>query len=83
MVRAEVVSVLPADPPNSAASLSSQPVLRESPPSTARPVPICPRRYILSPGYGCIGPNDGDDAEDWPGCNLAVVRLGSKNSRQL
>src|SRR5271166_396592 len=72
-VRAEVVSVPSTDPPNSAASSPPPTVLRGSPPSTDRPVPICPPGYALSPGYGCVGPSGGDDAEDrsgyvyWPG----------------
>ena len=66
-VRAEVISVPPADPPSSAASLPTPTVLRGSPPSTAAPVPICPPGYTLSPGYGCLGPNGGDYAESWPG----------------
>ena len=42
-------------------------MLRGSPPSTARPVPICPPGYTLSPGYGCIGPSSSDYTEGWPG----------------
>src|SRR5215469_11115170 len=41
--------------------------LRGSPPSTARPVPICPPGYTLSPGYGCVGPSSSDYTEGWPG----------------
>ena len=66
-VHAEVISVPSADPPSSAASLPSPTVLRGSPPSTARPVPICPPGYTLSPGYGCIGPSSSDYTEGWPG----------------
>src|SRR5271165_5595046 len=66
-VRAEVVSVPSTDPPNSAASSPPPTVLRGSPPSTDRPVPICPPGYALSPGYGCVGPSGGDDAEDRSG----------------
>ena len=66
-VHAEVISVPPADPPSSAASLPPPTVLRGSPPSTARPVPICPPGYTLSPGYGCIGPSSSDYTEGWPG----------------
>jgi len=66
-VRAEVISVPAADPPSSAASLPPPTVLRGSPPSAVRPVPICPPGYTLSPGYGCIGPTDGDYTENSPG----------------
>jgi hypothetical protein len=66
-VHAEVISVPSADPPSSAASLPPPTVLRGSPPSTARPVPICPPGYTLSPGYGCIGPSSSDYTEGWPG----------------
>ena len=66
-VHAEVISVPTTDPPSSAASLPPPTVLRGSPPSTARPVPICPPGYTLSPGYGCIGPSSSDYTEGWPG----------------
>jgi hypothetical protein len=69
-VDAEVISVPSADPPSSAAPLPPPTVLRGSPPSTARPVPICPPGYTLSPGYGCIGAsssNYNDYADGWPG----------------
>jgi integrase/recombinase XerD len=52
----EVISVPPADPLSSAASLPPPTVLRGSPPSTARPVPICPPGYPLSPDYGWLRP---------------------------
>jgi hypothetical protein len=66
-VHAEVISVPSVDPPTSAASLPPPTVLRGSPPSTARPVPICPPGYTLSPGYGCIGPSSSDYTEGTPG----------------
>jgi len=66
-VHAEVISVPTTDPPSSAASLPPPTVLRGSPPSTARPVPICPPGYTLTPGYGCIGPSSSDYTEGWPG----------------
>jgi hypothetical protein len=66
-VHAEVISAPSADPPNSAASPPPPTVLRGSPPSTVRSVPICPPGYTLSPGYGCIGPSSSDYTEDWPG----------------
>ena len=68
-VHAEVVSVPSADPPSSAASLPAPTVLRGSPPSTARPDPICPPGYTFSSdyGYGCIGPSGGDYTEGSPG----------------
>ena len=66
-VDAEVISVPSADPPSSAAPLPPPTVLRGSPPSTARPVAICPPGYALSPGYGCIGPSSSDYSEGRPG----------------
>src|SRR5690349_2555243 len=66
-VHAEVISVPSADPPSSAASLLPPTVLRGSPPSTVRSVPICPPGYTLSPGDGCIGPSSSDYTEGWPG----------------
>ena len=66
-VHAEVISIPSADPPGSAASLPPPTVLRGSPPNTARPVPICPPGYTLSPGYGCIGPSSSDYTEGRPG----------------
>jgi len=66
-VHAEVISIPSADPPSSAASLPPPTVLRGSPPNTARPVPICPPGYTVSPGYGCIGPSGSDYIEGWPG----------------
>jgi hypothetical protein len=66
-VHAEVISIPSADPPSSAASPLSPTVLRGSPPSTARPVPICPPGYTLSPGYGCIAPSSSDYTEGSPG----------------
>jgi hypothetical protein len=66
-VHAEVISVPSTDPPSSAASLPPPTVLRGSPPNTARPVPICPPGYTLSPGYGCIGPSSSDYTEGWSG----------------
>jgi hypothetical protein len=66
-VHAEVISIPSSNPPSSAASLPPPTVLRGSPPTTARPVPICPPGYTLSPGYGCIGPSSSDYNEGWPG----------------
>jgi hypothetical protein len=70
---AAVVSVPPTDPTNSAASLPT--VVRGSPPSTARSVPICPSGYTLSPDYdyGCIGPSGGD-RQSPPPLNMAELR---------
>ena len=56
------------DPPNSAASLPTPTVLRGSPLSTVRSVPICPPGYNLS-GYACLGPGGGDHTENSPGYN--------------
>jgi hypothetical protein len=66
-VHAEIISLPPAAPPDPAASLPPPTVLRGSPPAAAIPVPICPPGYTLSPGYGCIGPSDGDYTENSPG----------------
>ena len=66
-VHAEVISVPSTDPPSSAASPPPPTVLRGSPASTARPAPICPPGYTLSPGYGCIGPSSSDYSEGRPG----------------
>src|SRR6516162_1002989 len=53
-VYAEIITVPAADPPDSAGSLPPPTVLRGSPPAAARPVPICPPGYTLSPDYGCV-----------------------------
>jgi hypothetical protein len=65
-VHAEVISTPSADRPSSAASPPPPTVLRGSPTSTARLVPICPPGYTLSSGYGCIGPSSSDYTEGWP-----------------
>jgi hypothetical protein len=68
-VYAETISVPSADPPSSAAELPPPTVLRGSPPSAARSIPICPPAYTLSPDYGsgCVGPSSGDYSEGSPG----------------
>src|ERR1700738_5099959 len=68
-VYAETISVPSEDPPSSAASLPPPTVLRGSPPSAARSIPICPPGYTLSPDYGsgCVGPSSGDYSEGSPG----------------
>ena len=66
-VRAEIISVPPEAASDPAASLPPPTVLRGSSSATARPVPICPPGYTLSPGYGCIGPSGGDYTEGSPG----------------
>jgi hypothetical protein len=66
-VHAEIVSVAPADSPSSAAALPPPTVLRGSPPSTARSLPICPPGYTLSTDYGCVAPSGGDYTEGSPG----------------
>ena len=65
-VRAEVVSVPSTNPPNPAASPSLPTVVRGSPPSTARSVPVCPPGYTASPDYDyrCIRPSGGDHPDD-------------------
>ena len=62
-------SLPPADPPNATASLPPPTVLRGSPLATARSVPICPPRYMLSSDYdyGCVAPSAGDYTESSPG----------------
>ena len=72
---AEVVSVPPTDPTNSAASLPLPTVVRGSPPSTAGSVPTCPPGYTLSPDYdyGCIGPSGGN-RQSPPPLNMAELR---------
>jgi hypothetical protein len=66
VVRAEVASGPSTRPSNSAASLPSPTVLRGSPLSTARSVPICPPGYALS-GYACIAPSGGNGTAGGPG----------------
>ena len=66
-VHAEIVSVPPADSLSSAAALPPPTVLRGSPPSTARSLPICPPGYTLSTDYGCVAPSGGDYTEGSPG----------------
>jgi len=59
-VDAEIVSV-PSEALSSAvAALPPPTVLRGSPPSTAKSVPICPPGYTLAPGDGCLPPSTGD-----------------------
>ena len=62
-VRAEIISVPSADPPDPAASLAPPTVLRGSPPATVKPVPICPPGYTVTPDYGCVAPSGGDYTE--------------------
>ena len=66
-VYAEIITVPPADPPDPAGSLPPPTVLRGSPPAAARPVPICPPGYTLSPDYGCVPPTNGDYTDNSPG----------------
>ena len=66
-VRAEIISVPPeaaSDPP---ASPPPPTVLRGSPASAARPIPICPPGYTLSSDYGCVAASGGDYTEGSPG----------------
>jgi hypothetical protein len=81
---AEVVSVPPTDPTNSAASLPLPTVVRGSPPSTARSVPICPPGYTLSPDYdyGCIGPSGGD-RQSVPPLNMAELRRRAMSAMSI
>lgn len=67
-VRADVGSAPSTDRPSAAASPASPTVLRGSPLSSARSVPICPPGYALS-GYACIGPSGGGPTEGAPGYN--------------
>ena len=66
-VRAEIISVPPADPPDPAASLAPPTVLRGSPPATVKPVPICPPGYTVTADYGCVTPSGRDYTESGPG----------------
>ena len=66
-VHAEIVSVAPADSLSPAAALPPPTVLRGSPPSTARSLPICPPGYTLSTDYGCVAASGGDYTEGSPG----------------
>jgi len=65
-VRAQDVSVPSTDRPSRAASLPSPTVLRGTPLSTTRSVPICPPGYALS-GYACIQPSGADYTADRAG----------------
>ena len=65
-VRAEDGSIPSANRPSRVASLPSPTVLRGTPLSTARSVPICPPGYALS-GYACIEPSGGGATEGAPG----------------
>ena len=65
-VDAEIISV-PLDASSSTiAALPPPTVLRGSPPSTAKSVPICPPGYTLAPDYGCLPPSIGDYPSGWP-----------------
>ena len=68
-VRAEIISVPSADPPDAVASLPTPTVLRGSTAGTASAFPICPPGYTLSPdfGSGCVGPSGGGYSEGSPG----------------
>src|SRR5215467_16151342 len=68
-VRAEIISVPSADPPDVVASLPTPTVLRGSTAGTASAFPICPPGYTLSPDFssGCVGPNGGGYSEGSPG----------------
>jgi hypothetical protein len=68
-VDAEIISVPSEASSSTVAALPAPTVLRGSPPSTDKSVPICPPGYTLSPGYGCIGPSSSDYTEGWPGYN--------------
>jgi hypothetical protein len=65
-VRAEDSSVPSAARPSRAASLPTPTVLRGTPLSTTRSVPICPPGYALS-GYACIEPSGGGVTQGTPG----------------
>jgi hypothetical protein len=65
-VRAQDFSVPSTDRPSRAASLASPTVLRGTPLSTTRSVPICPPGYSLS-GYACLEPSGGGRTQGGPG----------------
>jgi len=67
-VEAEIISI-PSEAASSstAAALPPPTVLRGSPPSTAKSVPICPPGYTVGPDYGCLAPSVGDYSSGWPG----------------
>jgi hypothetical protein len=66
--RAEIVTVPPVATSSPAAELPPPTVLRGSPPSAIRPIPIpmCPPGSVPAPGTGCVAPTPGDYAEGWP-----------------
>ena len=59
-VNAEVISVPSEASSSTVAALPPPTVLRGSPPSTAKSVPICPPGYTVSPDYGCLAPPTGE-----------------------
>jgi hypothetical protein len=64
-VDAEIISV-PTEASSSPVAAPPPPtVLRGSPPSTDKSVPICPPGYTLAPGYGCLAPSTGEYPSDW------------------
>lgn len=65
-IRGEDGSVPSAGRPSRAASLPAPTVLRGTPLSTTRSVPICPPGYALS-GYACLEPTGGGATEGAPG----------------
>jgi hypothetical protein len=66
-VDAEIITVPPVAPSETAASPPPPTVLRGSPPAPPQPGPICPPGYTLSPDYGCVPPNGGEYNEATPG----------------
>src|SRR5215470_12944636 len=64
-VDAEVISVPSEASSSSVATLPAPTVLRGSPPSTDKSVPICPPGYTVSPDYGCLAPSASDYPSGW------------------
>jgi hypothetical protein len=64
-VHAEITSVPSEASSSTAAALPPPTVLRGSPRSTEKSVPICPPGYTVSPDYGCLAPSTSDYPSGW------------------
>src|SRR5262252_3516979 len=65
-VDAEIISVPSEASSSTVAALPPPTVLRGSPLSPDKSVPICPPGYTLAPDYGCLAPTTGDYPTGWP-----------------
>jgi len=65
-VDAEIISLPAEASSDTVAALAPPTVLRGSPPTTARSVPICPPGDTFVLGYGCLAPSADDYPSDWP-----------------